>query len=93
MADEQEADRFNPPVDFVKTPCRNVCHTSGLMIMQINDKTTTTVWPRYDKTSLLTEIKKKKNYSKQHSYLCVNGISATFSAVNKTRAAFSYDER
>ncbi|CAM4716977.1 unnamed protein product [Leuciscus chuanchicus] len=46
MADEQEADRFNPPVDFVKTPCRNVCYTSGLKIMQINDKTTTTVWPR-----------------------------------------------
>ncbi|KAK7145966.1 hypothetical protein R3I93_013632 [Phoxinus phoxinus] len=46
MAAEQEAHRFNPPVDFVKTPCRNVCYTSGFKIMQINDKTTTTVWPR-----------------------------------------------
>ncbi|XP_056117040.1 solute carrier family 17 member 9 [Rhinichthys klamathensis goyatoka] len=46
MATEQEADHFNSPVDFVKTPCRNVCYTPGLNIMQINDKTTTTVWPR-----------------------------------------------
>jgi len=58
MDNEREADSFKPPVDFVKTPCRNVCYTTPeLNIMQINDKTTTTVWPRYDKTCLLTEIK------------------------------------
>lgn len=56
-AAEQEADHSNPPVGFVKTPLINVCHTSGLKITQINDKATT-LWPRYDETCLLTEIKK-----------------------------------
>ncbi len=63
MAFEQESDRFQTPVDSVKTPFRNVCDTSGLKILtQINDKTT--VWPRYDKTSLLKEI---RNNAKFHS--------------------------
>ncbi|XP_051760286.1 solute carrier family 17 member 9 isoform X2 [Ctenopharyngodon idella] len=45
MAAEQETDHSNPPVDLVKTPFINVCHTSGLKLTQINDKTTT-LWPR-----------------------------------------------
>ncbi|XP_043102434.1 solute carrier family 17 member 9 [Puntigrus tetrazona] len=44
MAAEQESDRFQIPVDSVKTPFRNVCDASGLKITQINDKTT--LWPR-----------------------------------------------
>ncbi|XP_052419429.1 solute carrier family 17 member 9 isoform X1 [Carassius gibelio] len=44
MAAEQESDRFQTSVDYVKTPVCNVCDTSGLKITQVNQKTT--VWPR-----------------------------------------------